>query len=288
MITLHQILSMLRSNPSLQEVTLAGNSIPDDDDGSSFRVPLAHLRKLDLAGRPQGVFTLLHQLDCPRNMDDLTVRLSDVTAGDVPEIIGPNVRDYVQRRRSLESGLGLGFSLSFYGTLIVFVGGPGRAGFSPSAPEWMDTYVTITVVRLGRGLLARGFVFDLIAYLPREDITHVRIHKELILAADLSAKLPYLRAIHFKNTRSDFIFRDFDRDEMFLHLQHLRITSGWQFKTGGSDWGPFTTFLDHLMSSGHRLDKLELDGSYHIDPSVEEKIRGMVGELTMTMTPVDG
>jgi hypothetical protein len=71
-ITSPQILSTLRSDPSIQEVALAGSAIPEDDGGNS-RVPLTQLRKIALTGRRWGVLTPPHQLDYPRNMDSLVL-----------------------------------------------------------------------------------------------------------------------------------------------------------------------------------------------------------------------
>jgi hypothetical protein len=272
MITLPQILSILRSNPSLQEVTLAGSSIPDDDDGSSFRVPLAHLRTLKLFGRTQGVFMLLHHLDYPRNMNDLFLHLSDVTVDHISGIIGPYLRDYLQRRRSPESGLGLELS-HCRGYPRFTVGDPGRGDVPSSATEWAPDWITIVI-----GGLENHFLLDLATYVPREEITHLRVHNVSISTAVLSAKFPYVREIHFLDAPLHVRFSNLGQDKIFPHLQCLCITFHEDDKHHNDDRF-LKTFLDHLESFGNRLDRLELCECDHIRLREKEEIRGMVREL---------
>ncbi|KAF9778339.1 hypothetical protein BJ322DRAFT_1092748 [Thelephora terrestris] len=207
-------------------------------------------------------------------MDCLFLDLLDVTVDDVSGIIGPYLRDYLQRRRSPESGLGL--ELSYYnGYPKVVAGDPGRGDVPPSAMEWMDNLVTIFIEDLkSDSLLA------LATYVPREEINHLRVRGVLISAAVFSAKFPYVREINFLGIPLDVLFSNLDQDEIFPHLQRLCITFDRHTKRP-SDGGLLKTFLDHLESFGNRLDQLELHKSDHIHPRVREEIRGMVRELIL-------
>jgi len=49
--TIHQLLSILVTNPDRQEASMTGFVIPKcDSDGSAFQVPLRHLKRLHLTG----------------------------------------------------------------------------------------------------------------------------------------------------------------------------------------------------------------------------------------------
>jgi hypothetical protein len=273
-LTSSQALSIICSSPSLREITLTGPEVADDDLWKSSRVILANLRKLDLTGPLRPIFTLLHQIDLPRNMDDLLLELSDVTVDDVSGIIGPYLRDYLQRRRSPESGLGLELSYC-HGYPKFVVGDTGRGGVPPSATEWTDNSVTIFF-----GDLKSDSLLDLATYVPPEAITHLRVHNVSISTAVLSAKFPYVREINFLKIPLDVLFSNLDQDKMFPHLQRLCIAFD-RYNKCPSDGGLLKTFLDHLESFGNRLDRLELLESDHIDPRVKEEIRGMVRELIL-------
>ncbi|KAF9785005.1 hypothetical protein BJ322DRAFT_802462 [Thelephora terrestris] len=109
-VTSPQILSILRSNPSLQKITLYECSVPEDGGDKSPRVPLTHLRELALAGPPQDVFTLLHQLDYPINLDEFFLKLTHSMVEDISTIIGPFLRDHLRRRGRSQRGLELSLS----------------------------------------------------------------------------------------------------------------------------------------------------------------------------------
>ncbi|KAF9786295.1 hypothetical protein BJ322DRAFT_780163 [Thelephora terrestris] len=207
-ITSSQILSILRSNPSLREITLRGYAIPDDGGGNSPRVPLIHLRKLYLEGRPRGVFTFLRQLDYPRNMEHLDLYLMNLTAEDISRIVGPYIRDDLQRRRSSQNGLGV----NLYSCDDIKIGDPCRSDFSAPGLEWMNMSSTISICDLENENL-----MDLITYVPREVITHLGVGSNPILTAFMSAQLPSLRVIHFRSTPLHLIFSqsNLGQEEMF-------------------------------------------------------------------------
>ncbi|KAF9778345.1 hypothetical protein BJ322DRAFT_1214732 [Thelephora terrestris] len=276
-ITSPQILSILRSNPSLQEVGLSGSAIPEDDGGNS-RVSLTQLKKLVLDGRRWGVFTLLHQLDYPRNMDSL---LLDITYGAIEDIsgtIGPYLRDYLGRGGRSQSGLEI--HLSSDDSIRFCVEDAGRTNTSAPEVVRMDPSVVIILTQMyGLPEVEEAFLV-LIAHVPREEVTVCRIRDGSLSAQAVSAQLPNLRAIHFEGTPLGSAFPIKDRDINFPHLQRIHIT----FDRGVGchcDWSPLTTLLDHLASSGNRLDTLEIDGSYSMSPWEEERIRTLVRELRL-------
>jgi len=141
--TTSKLLSILASNPTLRKIVLSTHAIPNDGGGnSSFRVPLHHLEKLELAGGLRHVVELLHQLDHPSNMDRLDINLLDCTIADVSQIVGPYLRDYLRRRDKSQNGLGLSVSQAERG-IILHAGDTG--GIGPSNPVWkhMVPFVSI-------------------------------------------------------------------------------------------------------------------------------------------------
>lgn len=64
--TMPQILSMLASNLHLRTLVLEPDTIPNDDDGLSFRMPLYHLEDLQLKGDVGQVVALLRRIEHPQ------------------------------------------------------------------------------------------------------------------------------------------------------------------------------------------------------------------------------
>ena len=103
-----QLLSILASNPALQEVELTNRAVPIDNGAeSSSRVHLHDLKKLHLHGDLGHVLKFLHRLDLPRNMDHLSLTLEGCNLLDIPQIVGPYLRDHPQRRDRAQGGLNL-------------------------------------------------------------------------------------------------------------------------------------------------------------------------------------
>ncbi|KAF9785009.1 hypothetical protein BJ322DRAFT_802960 [Thelephora terrestris] len=277
-VTSPQILSILRSNPSLQKITLYGCSVPEDGGDKSSRVPLTHLRRLALAGAPQDVFTLLHQLDYPIDLDEFFLNLTDSMIEDIPTIIGPFLRDHLRRRGRPQCGLEL--SLSNLDTIHFSVKDVGETDFSAPGPASMNTLVA-TLIQLDQippEDLLEDAVLDLIAHVPPEEVVHFRASSRPVATEAISTQLPYLKAIHLEDTSLHVAFPKsiLDRDKIFPHLQHVFLD--WS-STHTNEWSPLTAFLDHFASSGKELDTLEIGGNFEMQPRVKERIRRAVREF---------
>ena len=277
-VTSSQILSILRSNPSLRDITLRGDAVPCDGGDKSSRVALAHLRRLTLAGDLEDVFPLLHQLDYPVKMDNLALHVTDATINDISEIIGPYLRDHLRRRGRSQNGLGL--YLSSEDTIEFGVEDAGKTDFSALAIAWLARLVTAGI-QLGqvppKDLLEEALL-NLIAHFPREEVVYFRTCSGPISTKAISAQFPYLRAMHFHGTPLDIAFPKsaLDRDRIFPCLQHLTLDVEHD-----NNWKPLITFLDHLASSGNKLNTLEISGCYEMEPEEEEGVRRAVQEFRM-------
>ncbi|KAF9785010.1 hypothetical protein BJ322DRAFT_1210989 [Thelephora terrestris] len=279
-ITSPQILSVLRSNPSLQKITLCGYSVPNDGGDKSSRVPLAHLEKLALSGNPGDVFTLLHNLRYPKNMESLGLDITHSTVEDIPTIIGPSLRDHLRRRGRSQNGLGL--YLSSTDPIVFHVDDVGGNDFSILGPVSMHTLVatTIHLNPMPPKDLLEGAFLDLIAHVPREEVVYFQACRRPITTEAISAQLPYLKAVRFEQTPLDVAFPEsiLDRDNIFPRLRHVFLDG---ISVCRDDWSPLTTFLYRFASSGKELDTLEIGGNFEMHPGVEEMIRRAVREFRM-------
>ena len=139
-----QLLSIFASSPALRKVKFSGCVGPSDGDGRSSPVQLRHLKKLQSDGDLQHVFGLLDRLDNPRNMDLLSLTLGNYGVADVSRIIGPYLRDHIQRREKSPGGLFL--FLSPFGYLALRVGDADRTNPSTQAGLYTHSLVYIGMV----------------------------------------------------------------------------------------------------------------------------------------------
>ena len=283
-----QLLSIFSSNPALQEVKLGKGAVPGDGgDRSSFRVQLHHLKKLKLEGDLSHVIRLLQRLDYPRNMNRLYLTLHDCDVAEVSQIIGPYLRDHLQRRDRSQNGLCLFISaasgcLYHRDQVTLRAGDAGGTNFSATALERQDVFVAITVmlnVVDRRDILKRAGL-GLIEQIPREEVVYFRTHNDPAFTEDAYTRFPNLRVFSSSGIPLSEVFLDpnlVGGEEIFPSLEHIRLERcSWD----EGDWSPLVSFLERRTISGNRLDTLVIDCFTHLCPEVEKGIRSMVRELT--------
>ena len=273
--TTSQLFSILTSNPTLQVLSLSGHAIPNDGGGESpLRVPLHRLKKLQLTGGMQHVLGLLHRLDHPANMDGLDITLSKCAVTDIPQTIGPYLRDQFRLRGRSRNGLALRVARSDHHTLLY--AGDMCGTFLPAPERRVDWFLGITlfVGQTPNNLLEKGFL-DLIAHTPRDDVVHIEPMSGFVAVEDISTQFPNIRALKFGTgavpLSTIFPESKMGEDEIPPSLQHIEF-HGYE---DNGDWSPLTAFLARRASSGDRLSSLAIFNS-HVCPEVEERIGSVV------------
>ena len=274
--TTSQLLSILDSNPALQEVSLSGCAVPGDGDNKSSRVTLHHLRELEFFGELRHVFGLLHRLDHPRDMDRLTLALEDCDVTEISQIIGPYLRDYLRHRGRSQNGLGL--FISSLGPIVLNVSDVGGVDFSAMGPTEAERFLVIQV-RLNQRLrkdLKQEATLDLISYVPPGEVVCFSAFGDPVGMKDISVQLPHIRALYFNRTTLHVAFPkptpDWD-GSIFPSLRHVSLE---EVVVRREDWSPLITFLERRSSSGDQLDTLAVISPYCMQPAVEESVKEMV------------
>ena len=280
--TTSQLLSILSSNPALRKVKLTNRAVPDDGGGrdgggmSSVRVHLPYLNKLRLDGGLQHVIRLLDKLDSPRNMDNLSLTLRHPDVTDISRIVGPYLRDHLQRRDRHQNGPNL--RVSSGNRFGPWVGDAVGIDLSTQEVGRINTFVTINVV-LGeaphRTVVERA-ALDLVTYTPLEEVIYFHTYRIPVVTDGVHARFSNLRTLLFTVVPLRATFPDpnlVDTGRMFRSLEHLILE---HVVVDNGDWSPLVTFLDRRVSSGNRLDTLSIKDSPRMRPEVMEGIRGMV------------
>ena len=277
--TTSQLLSVLSSNPALRTVRLFDRAVPNDGGVESpIRVQLHHLKELLLDGGLRHVIRLLDQLDHPGNMDGLCLTLRDSDAIDISQIVGPYVRNHLQRHDRPQNGSNLRVSGGCFGQWT-----GNEVGIRSPAPERGPIYrdVSVRVVLRGephRTLIERA-ALDLITYAPLEEADFFFAQNVPIVMEDIHTRLPNLRVLRFEAVLLRAAFPDpnlVESGEAFPSLEHLTLR---HMVLDDGDWSPLVTFLACRVTSGNRLDTLEITCSICMCPEVMEGIRGMVREF---------
>ena len=284
--TMSQLLSILASTPYLHTLVLDARALPDDDSDEPFRqVPLRHLEELQLEGNGdvRRAFGFLHRLDHPNRMGKLWIELPHCTAEDIPQTIGPYLRDYVRRRGRSPNGLGV--SLSIYGLIAFGAGDVGELHPSTSKSGRMTTFFHLTI--WGQVLfpddVRNQLTLDLIGHIPREEIAYFRTCERLAAIKDLRVRMSNLKAMDLGVIPLYPTFSVLDsqggsqvEERIPPSLQLLFLG---ELILNGYDLIHLIAFLHRRASSGNALDSLRIEGPCHMCLEVSLRVRSMVRRL---------
>ena len=276
--TISEMLLILASYPELRNLTLYNTTIPHDvDDGSTFRVPLHRLKKLELSGDCYHVFRLLHQLEYPDTMDRVHLFLLDCTEEGVPEFIKPYLQDRIRCDDRFRGRLGIDVScatrsFSFEVKLLDKFNTPN------TLPGHGYPSVSLEVgfgVRLSQGAEER-YCIDLIALTPRECVVGFTGGLRTDVMRTLLATMPNIEDLALEELVISDVFLRPDpvsRTKILPSLRRLRLTNFTL--QDDDDWSPLITYLEHQTSGGQAIS-LSLYGDHPpIPPEVAWEMKGL-------------
>jgi len=278
--TTSQLLSILASNPHLEELTLSRHMIPSDGGSeSSLQVKLHRLKRLDLAGRPPHLFEFIHHLEYPKRMDDLSIVVCDCSASDIRRTVGPYLQAHLRCHGKSEGGLELFLMhrLVHDTSIILHVGEVSTKTHPPISVPPFASFIMILSEELDEEGLER-LELDLITHVPLEEVVSIRSVMYPIIMTDLCPRLPNLAELFLVGVNMSTVFPTPDQGESrtyeaispsLRHIYSIRNNHGWSALIG---------FLSYRASVGNPILSLLVAGS-HLSREEVESIRRMVGEV---------
>ena len=276
--TLPQLLSILSSNPLLQDLTLSCGSSPHiaDSDKSPPPVFLRHLKKFQLISGFARAFWLLDRLECPDKIDSLRLFLDGCSASFLPHNLGPYLGNLVRRRGRFPGG-GLGLSASCSSATFHIQMGDARKGDDSTEVGWF-----VDVSAAMNPLVEDGeedrLCLDLIAHIPLEQIIYLQTALPILYSEELCVKMRDLAYLHLPDVDLSTWFAEPDpcgpytREELLPSLDHILITSPIVY----DDWSPLTAFLSFRAAVGNQISLLRLCDHPRMDGNVAESIKRVV------------
>jgi len=277
--TLPQLLSILASNPLLQDLGLCTSPVPHavDDGGSSPRVSLRHLKKLHFTSKFFHAFWLLDRLDLPDKTDRLSLSLYELTPLDLSQTLRPYLGDRVRRRGGFPGG-GLGLSAKHGPTAFCLCTGDVHKGDDLDEVDWFVEVLVTTNVQL-EDEEANGLYLNLVSRIPWDQIISLETTLPILRSEQLCIEPHDLTYLHLVEVDLSTWFMEPDIrephtfQELLPRLEHIIIIKP---ALSGDDWSPLTNFLSRRAAVGNRISSLRLSGHPRMDGDVVENIKRVV------------
>ena len=282
--TTSQLLSILASNPRLEDLTLYESAIPrDNPDGSTYQVPLRHLKNLTLARDFHSVFQLLPRLGHPESMDEMALTVHLCTVEEVLGTFGPYLRDYLLRDGRFRDGLGIFVDSDNYSITI-----QARTISGDECPPQTVTFATFTAgLTMSLSTSAEDkLCIDLVAYTPREHVVYFGGTLNMAAVKEIAPTIPGIKQLHLMGAPLGYRFLEPDRDgplantKLFPLLQQVHLNAA---VPEDDDWSPLISYLTHQTSGGQAISLALTGGRYHICKSVMKEMEGLVDKLILDL-----
>ena len=218
-------------------------------------------------------------------MEKLSLNLHVRDVADISQIIGPYLRNHLQRHDRPRNGLNFLVSPSYRTHSpcgIAFHAGDA-GGINFSAPDRVDAFVMVTM-RLSTILDRNGLkrtALDLITHVPREEVVYLQARDNPIDMEDASTQFPNVRALALDTVPLSAAFPNpnlVGDGGVFPSLEDIFLQD---VVVDDGDWSPLMIFLARRVSSGNRLDTLVIANSSSMCLEVMKGIRGLVRELRL-------
>ena len=285
-LTTSQLLSILASYPNLRDLSLYGALIPHDiGDGSTFRVPLRHLKGLHLRGGWRRVFRLLDRLEYPDTSDHVRLELTECAAEGISEFLSPYLRDRIRHddrfRGRLEIRVSsvpnsISFRVNVVGESNTPITPPGRHGhpsvsfalvFKDAVPQYTRETLCIS----------------LIALTPRENVAGLTGGLSAHAVRDLAVTMPNIEDLYLMGSVVSDTFLQPDppsRTKLFPSLRRLSLS--YVTLQNDEDWSPLINYLTHQTSGGQAILFRLGRGRAPVPPEVVKEIEDLVEELNLS------
>jgi len=281
--TTRQVLSILSSNPHLQDLALSGYAIPRDNrDGSTHHVRLGHLKRLSLVGTFHPVFQLLHRLVHPDEID-IVLSVFGCTVGDTLGTLGPYLQDYLQRDGRFQDGLGI-----FVHSLASSISIQASTTSSAKGPTQKVPFATFTA-KLGENpssLAINKLCTGLVEYTPRAQVLYFGGNLSADAVREMVPAMPNIQELHLTGAFLSDGFLQPDPTgplagmKLLPSLRHIHLEDT---TLDDDDWSPLLSYLSHQTSGGQTISLRLSGGPTHICGNVEIGIKGLVHEFTLEL-----
>jgi len=278
--TASQLVSILISNPNLQQLTLSNAALPDITEGSKFKVPLCNLKALSLAGEFRRLFGLLHQLILPELLDNMDLTVSGSTVEDVSQTLGPYMGSYFQRNAGIRDAIEVSASSLSSVVISVTVVYNETAMLELVSP---DTSFTVYLVDRPPPDEVEQLIIDLIALIPGEHVGHFNADLNMELPEELLFMMPNINRLYIIGAELSKGFLQPNPDGS--HAMNTKLLPSLEtlylegVTLGNDGWSDLTTYLVHQTSDNQTIS-LEMVGEFpYMCPEVENEIKGLVTEF---------
>ena len=206
--TTAQILSLLSSNPNLQDIRLC---LPSGDIGSELQVPLPHLKQFCLKTYFRCVFAPLRRLEFPGRMDLIELEWVGCTLQQVRQIVGPYIRERLRGHGRPEARLSL-FAHAATSSVSLAVSG------AQSSPPRTNFTATLSR-RISEGERAE-LHREILALSPKERVAHLGTDFSANLAEELIT-MPNIKVLDLRDAIISTSFLLLDPDGPDSHRRLL-------------------------------------------------------------------
>jgi len=277
--TMCQLLSILASNPLLQRVVSFCNrdtNIAISDEHLS-QVPLRRLKRLHLTGDSCTTFQLLHRLELPDKMDNLTLYLYEFSPLDLSQNLGPYFGNRLRRHGGFPGG-GLGLFVHHDPTFFsIRVGDIYKGDDLSEAGLFAEIYAaTSTQLQVEE---ADRLCFDLVSTIPWEQVVGLQTTLPVLRSEKLCVRMCNLTCLRLVAVDLSMCFLDPEVcgphtfGELLPGLDSIVVA--WPTLSGG-DWSPLTNFLSRRAVVGNMVSFLGFTDHPHMGEDVVESIRRTV------------
>ena len=289
--TASQVLSLLASNPNIEDLVLLWLMISDDSRNSSTSlVPLCHLEHFVFVGYFHHVFPILRRLELPEGLGNAELGFHKCTLKEAYETIRPYIRDYLQRDPRFKYRLGVSTSISTGSFLlracVINAGHHGLQGMSPRGPPYVTFQVRL--LETSRKDLEK-LCTDTLALLPRESV--VALEVDLMEIEEVVVTMPNLESLSLVGTwvYDGILLPNPDgpnaQKKLFPSLQRLYLKS---VSAVGGNWDPLIAYLAHQTSDGQTVSLNMFGNGVHVCSEVVKQIEDLVEEFVYIPDPNQG
>ena len=284
-LTMSQLIPILVSNTHLQHLTLWDASLPDNADaGSEIRVPLRHLRTINLRGNIRCVFQLLQRLELPESLNFRSLSMKNSTVEDIYQNLAPYMQDLFRRDVGFKDRLEV--DTSFYDDVRIFVDVDYPLG-TASQPEvpGPSAHFTVFIIDPPPYPVMKNLHLDLVALIPQEHVVSMAMDYTLETPEELLISMPNIEHLRLRNvTFSDGFLQSNPNGSHAntklppsLRSLHLHLVD---VNADDADWELLKTYLAHQTSNGHTLSLQVYTDNFRVPFQVAKEIRDLVERFT--------